>query len=96
MWESMWQRYIIPRTYYADDTLCLLLSHLFTLMLFHGYMPGNMLCAVIFPVVKNKNASLNVKKNYRPISVSTVISKIFQKVLLKRIESYISICSNQF
>ena len=81
---------------YADDTLCLLLSHLFTLMLFHGYMPENMLSAVLSSVIKNKNASLNVKKNYRPVSISTVISKIFEKILLKRIESYISTCSNQF
>ena len=81
---------------YADDTLCLLLSYLFTFMLFHGYMPENMLSAVLSPVIKNKNASLNVKKNYRPVCISTVISKIFEKVLLKRIESYISTCSNQF
>ena len=56
-----------------------ILSCLFTSMLSHGYLPKQMLVSVIVPVVKNKNSSLSSKNNYRPVSLSSVISSKFLK-----------------
>ena len=73
-----------------------ILSCLFTSILSHGYLPKQMLVSIIVPVVKNKNSSLSSKNNYRPVALSSVISKVFEKLLLSRIESYIKTSENQF
>ena len=58
-----------------------ILSCLFTSMLSHGYLPKQMLVSVVVPVVKNKNSSLSSKNNYRPVALSSVMSKVFEKLL---------------
>ena len=58
-------------------------------MFIHGNIPEKMLISVIVPVVKNKNTSLCIKKNYRPVTLSSVISKVFEYIILSRIEKYI-------
>ena len=65
-------------------------------MLIHGYLPKDMLSSIIVPVVKNKNASLSTKKNYRPVTLSPIISKLLEKLLLTRVEMYIETNDNQF
>ena len=65
-------------------------------MLSHGYLPKQMLVSVIVPVVKNKNSSLSNKNNYRPVALSSAILKVFEKLLLSRIEAYIKTSENQF
>ena len=65
-------------------------------MLIHGYIPENMLISVIVPVVKNKNTSLCIKKNYRHVTLSSVISKVFEYIISSRIEKYIETADNQF
>ena len=55
-------------------------------MLSHGYLPKQMLVSVIVPVVKNKNSSLSSKNYYRPVALSSVISKVFEKLLLSRLK----------
>ena len=81
---------------YSHMKLLDILSCLFTSMLSHGYLPKQMLVSVIVPVVKNKNSSLSSKNNYRPVALSSVISKVFEKLLLSRTESYIKTSENQF
>ena len=81
---------------YSHMKLLDILSCLFTSMLSHGYLPKQMLVSVIVPVVKNKNSSLSSKNNYRPVALSSVISKVFEKLLLSRIEAYIKTSENQF
>ena len=48
------------------------------------------------PLVKNKNASIMDKSNYRPIALSTVLSKLFEITILHKIKEYISTTDNQF
>ena len=81
---------------YADLKLFEILSCLFKSMFIHGYIPEKMLISVIVPVVKNKNTSLCIKKNYRPVTLSSVISKVFEYIILSRIEKYIETADNQF
>ena len=56
----------------------------------HCYLPIGMLNSVIVPLVKNKNGDLSDRNNYRPIALFSTVSKLFENVILKVIESYFS------
>ena len=62
----------------------------------HCYLPVSMLDSVLVSLVKNKNGDLSDKNNYRPIALSSTISKVFENVILHRIEEYLSTTNNQF
>ena len=51
---------------------------------------------IIVPVVKDKKGDLESKDNYRPIALTTVMSKIFEILILNRYESYVTTTDNQF
>ena len=72
------------------------LSLLYTSLLVHGYMAQKMIKSEIIPVIKNKGKSVTDKSNYKPIAISTIVSKIFEYVLLNRLEPYLYTSSNQF
>ena len=56
-----------------------------------------MLDSVIIPLVKNRNGDLSDKNNYSPIiALSSVISKVFQNVILYRLEEFLWTTNNQF
>ena len=73
---------------YADVILSVLLSFCFTCMFKHSYLPSAMLDSVIIPLVKNKCGDLSKISNYRPIAISCIVPKIFENVILLRIEEY--------
>ena len=81
---------------YANHILPVLLSICFTCMFKHCYLPISMLDSVIVPLVKNRNGDLSDKNNYRPIALSSVISKVFENVILYRLEEYLWTINNQF
>ena len=71
----------------------MLLSIVCTAMLKHGYnIVNTILETVITPVIKNKSEDATEKHNYRPIAISTTMSK----VMLHKIDSYLYITGNQF
>ena len=57
-----------------------------------------MINTTIVPIVKNKCGNIFESNNYRPIALAlaTIISKLFESVLLVKCEDYLSTCSNQF
>ena len=81
---------------FADPILAVLLSICFTCMFKHCYLPSSMLDSVIVPLVKNRNSDLSDKNNYRPIALSSTISKVFENVILYRLEEYLWTTDNQF
>ena len=81
---------------YADAILSVLLSFCFTCMFKHSYLPSAMLDSVIIPLVKNKCGDLSDTRNYRPIAISCIVSKILENVILQRIEEYLWTTDNQF
>ena len=81
---------------FADPILALLLSICFTCMFKHSYLPVSMLDSVVVPLVKNKNGDLSDKNNYRPIALSSAISKVFENIILHRLEEYLWTTDNQF
>ena len=74
---------------HAQPLLCLLLSICFTSMFKHCYMPQFMINLVIIPIIKNKSRDFTDKNNYRPIALSSIISKVFEHITIIRLEKYV-------
>ncbi len=51
---------------------------------------------LIVPIVKDKKGSLTSKDNYRPIAITSVISKILESAILKQIKGSLLTTDNQF
>ena len=73
-----------------------LLSFLFGAILVHGIIPNEMIQSVITPVIKDKNGDITMKNNYRPIAISSIISKVFEKVILDRCSMFLNTSDHQF
>lgn len=66
----------------------ILLTQIFNGCLNFGYFPSNFKCAKIVPVLKpNKNPAN--PSSYRPISLLSCIGKIFEKIILNRMNIFI-------
>jgi hypothetical protein len=65
------------------------LFHLVNLSLKNGVFPDGLKRAVITPVFKK--GRINLASNYRPISILNVVSKILEKVMYKRLISFLSV-----
>ena len=66
---------------YAHPLLCLLFTIGFTCMFKHCYIPQCMINSVIIPLIKNKCGDQTDKNNYRPIALSSIISKVFEHII---------------
>ena len=53
--------------------------------LMHGFIPSNCLETVINPILKNRNGNVEDTSQYRPMALATVISKLFEHVILAHI-----------
>ena len=71
-----------------------LLSIFYDRVISHGHLPDYFMKTSIIPLVKCGDTS-NVNY-YRPISLVTVASKIFEIILLERLTPYLDTTDNQF
>ena len=81
---------------FADSILALLLSICFFCMFKHSYLSVSLIDSVVVPLVKNKNGDLSDKNNYRPIALSSTISKVFENVIFHKLEEYLWTTDNQY
>ena len=81
---------------YAGPKLVVLLSLLFNAMLIHGFLPNDLMKCELIPVIKDLGGDLCSSDNYRPIAIASIVSKLFELVLLERMKSFIDTCDNQF
>ena len=82
----------------ASSVLNVLLSILCTAMMKHeyNYIVNTILETVIIPVIKNKSGDATDKHKYRPIAISTTMSKVLELLMLHKIDSYLCTTDNQF
>ena len=80
----------------ASNVLNVLLSILCTAMMKHGYIVNTILETVFIPVIKNKSGDATDKHTYRPIAISTTMSKVLELLMLHKIDSYLYTTDNQF
>ena len=57
----------------------------------HGIFPLKLRTAVMKPLLKKDNLDLNVFQNYRPVSNIPFISKVLEKVAVKRLTNHLDI-----
>lgn len=71
----------------ASHIIAPILRDLFNLSLFSGTVPSDWKHSRVSPVYKNKG-DVNEPNNYRPISVSCHVAKIFEKQVQAQLVSY--------
>ena len=81
---------------YASGRLGPLLSLCFTASIIHGKLPEALMKVVLVPVIKNKAGSISSMNNYRPVALASVISKVYEIVLLNKLKPFLSTHDNQF
>ena len=81
---------------FAHSRLPALLSTLVTSIVVHGHVQESMNESVIVPIIKHKNKRVNDKRNYRPICLSNIFSKIIEVVLFNRMSIFLQSSPNQF
>ena len=73
-----------------------LLSLLLQCMLSHGIIPEDMGLETITPISKNKHKSCNDSNNYRAITLSSILGKLVDNIILTQNSSVLSTCDLQF
>ena len=81
---------------YANDRLIPILTMCFTGFFVHGFLPKMMLNVVLVPIIKNKAGNVNSIDNYRPVALSSIVSKVLESIILSRIDYYLTTNANQF
>ena len=80
---------------YGSSVLAVPLSALFTSILRHGFMPDCLRDSIVIPVPKsNKDSTKSL--NYRPISLSSTLSKVLERLLLSVYDEFLSSSHLQF
>ena len=73
-----------------------LLARCMTSFLVHGQLPDSLMSVVLVPIIKDKSGKINSKDNYRPIAIASIMSKLMEKLLLKRLKDFLFTSSHQF
>ena len=60
----------------------------------HGKIPQEWMQTVIVPICKNKNGNVSDAGNYRPVSLATIISKLYEHYILSRISPLVATTDN--
>ena len=72
------------------------LKNLFNMMLRHGFVPKQFCSGFILPIVKDSQGNKADSGNYRGITISPIISKIFEHVLKLTFEPHLQTSLHQF
>ena len=81
---------------YSCKRITILISLLFNCCIAHGYLPVDMLDTVIVPLIKDKKGDITDKDNYRPIALTTILSKLFEIVILNMYDHLLVTSPNLF
>ena len=80
----------------SSPKVAALLAICFNGLMTHGILPDSMLSVTLVPVIKDKAGKVGSVDNYRPIALASVISKVLERIILDRLEAFISTNDNQF
>ena len=71
-------------TWYAHPRICVIVAILFNAMIIHGVVPSMFGLGIVVPLglIKSHNLDNSISENYRGITLSTHISKIFEMCIL--------------
>jgi len=69
---------------HACNDLYVHIAMLLTATIIHGYVPDDMCCSTILPIPKGKSINCTDSANYRGITLSSVIGKVLDCVIIDR------------
>ena len=81
---------------YAHPMLLVLLSLLFDMLILYGTVPLDFGKGIIIPLVKNSDGDKTSSDNYRGITISPVLSKVFELLMLHNLQSFLQSDTLQF
>ena len=81
---------------FAGESLHVALMKLFNLCIIHGFVPDNFSKSLIVLVVKDKNDKTNCIDNYKPVSLVSIFSKIFELCISDRLVNLLCVDDLQF
>ena len=64
------------------------LTHVINISLIQGVVPDNLKSAKVVPLFLNRSNKTEVG-TFRPVSILTIISKVFERVVYDQVESYL-------
>jgi len=71
---------------YCHPVILIQVKILFSLICIHGFVPDDFGIGIVVPVVKNRLGNLCISDNYRPVTLSPFVSKIFEYCVLHKFE----------
>ena len=80
----------------APLVLLIKLTSLFNFMLSHAFVPSQFRFGTIIPIIKDRHASGSDVSNYRGITISPMISKVFEHVLKTLFSQHLATSSYQY
>jgi len=80
----------------ACDDLHVYIAMLFTSMTVHGFVPEDFQVSTIIPIPKGKNANHTDSCNCRPITLSSILGKVFDLIVLDRYSDLLATSDLQF
>ena len=82
--------------HYAPLNFILRLSQLFKSMLNHSFVPNQFRLGHMVPIIKDTNGSASDITNYRGITISPIMSKIFEHIMKEMFSEHLSTSHLQF
>lgn len=61
-----------------------------------SFVPDDFESGVVVPIIKYKTGNINSVDNYRPITLTPIVSKVFEGLSLRMCESYLKSDEQQF
>ena len=74
----------------ASGKLYPLLAICFTGFLIYGVLPNSLMSVILVLVIKDKAGKMNSKGNYRPIALASTLSKVSERAILRKIETFLT------
>ena len=81
---------------YAPHRLYVIITCLFNSMLVHGIAPDNMLIGTMTPIIKDSRESHKNSTNYRTLTIGTILSKVFDILVIKNQSNVFNASEMQF
>jgi exonuclease III len=81
---------------YCHPILKIFLTILFNACLHHKYVPNSFGSGMLIPIFKDGSMDKTKPENYRGITISNVLSKLFEVLLLKLYDNYLGTSDLQF
>lgn len=80
----------------AGQHLPRVLALLYTICIRHSYLPMELMRTIVVPIIKNRTGDVSDKRNYRPISLATILAKVLDGLLQQQLSAKLNLHDAQF